>query len=128
MRRIRVFSVVLLLAMVMCLSACGKSDKKMIVGTWNTTSNFEDQTTVIFNENGTFKWIRHSTLGDVTSSGKFVLDEKTKSLTMYPSDNTDNTNADAAKEWTFSYTFAEDTLTFHNASTKQLAYTFSKQK
>lgn len=128
MRRIRVLSWVLVLAMVLCLSACGKTDKKKIVGTWNTTANFEDITTVIFNENGTFKWIRHSSLGDVESSGKFELDEKTKSLTMYPSDNTNSGDGTDAAEWAFSYTFAEDTLTFHNASTKQLAYTFSKQK
>ena len=126
MRRIRVLSVVLILAMVMCLSACGKSDKKKIVGTWNTTSNFEDQTTVVFNDNGTFKWVRHSTLGDVSSAGKYELDEKKKSLLMYPNETADDPDGNSAKEWAFSYSFAEDTLTFYKANTKAIAYSFKK--
>ena len=126
-RRNRVLAVVLLLAMAVCLSACGSSDKKNLVGTWSTVSKFEDKVNVTFNDNGTFTWEHQSTLGNVTTTGKYALNEKNKILTMYPDKDTNDMNSANGKEWNFSYMFTSDRITFYNTDTKEAVYNFQKK-
>lgn len=128
MRLIRVISVALLLALVMCLTACGSSDKKKFVGTWVTDSKFDEQVTVTFNEDGTFKWVRNLTLGAVETTGKFELDEKEKYLTMYPNRNPDDTIGTSENEWGFRYVLDSEYLTFYKMYSEEPVYALRRQK
>lgn len=129
MRRIRVISVVIMFALVMCLTACSNdSGKKQFVGTWVSTPMSGDNVTVTFYEDGTFKWVRHLTLGDAETTGRFSPDEKEKYLTMYPNRDPDDKIGTSENEWGFWYVVNTDYMTFYKSYSEEPVYTFNKQK
>lgn len=126
-RYIRDFFAVFLLLSVICLCACGDSGKKQFVGTWVTTGQYDDNVTATFNADGTFKWVRHLTLGDAVTTGRFEPDEKEHYLTMYPDRDPDDKIGTSELEWGFSYVVTADYMTFYKYYSEDPVYAFKRQ-
>ena len=127
-RRIRISFTVFLLLAAVCLCACSSDPKKQFVGTWVTTGQYDDNCTVTFNADGTYKWVRHLTLGDAVNTGRYEPDEKEQYLTLYPDKDPNSKVPFSENELGFSYVVTSDYITFYKAYSKEPVYAFKRQK
>ena len=127
-RRISISITVFLLLAAVCLCSCTSDPKKQFVGTWVTTKQYDDNCTVTFNADGTYKWVRHLTLGDAVNTGRYEPDEKEHYLTLYPDKDPNSKVPFGENELGFSYVVTSDYMTFYKAYSKDPAYAFQRQK
>ena len=128
-RRIRAFSVIVILSLVLLLSACGEdSDKKMFVGTWVTTAPTEENITITFNSDGTLKWTDYIGGTPMVTTGKYTFEKSEKYVTIYPDKDPNDKMPFNPNEWGFQYVVTADHLTFYKkAYSEDPWYCFKRQ-
>ena len=127
--RIKAFSVIVLLALSMLLSACGgDSDKKLIVGTWVTTAPTEEKKTVTFNADGTLVWTDYIGGSALVTTGRYEFEKSEKYITIYPDKDPNDKMPFNPNEWGFQYTITADTLTFYKTAYREEPWYYFKRQ
>lgn len=128
-RRIKAFSVIVILALTMLLSACGgDSDSKLIVGTWSTIAPTEEKITVTFNKDGTLVWTDYLGTATFVTTGRYEFEKSEKYITIYPDKDPNDKMPFNPNEWGFQYTISSDYLTFYKkAYSEEPWYCFKRQ-
>ena len=128
-KHIKAFSVIVILALTMLLSACGgDSDSKLIVGTWSTIAPTEEKITVTFNKDGTLVWTDYLGTATFVTTGRYEFEKSEKYITIYPDKDPNDKMPFNPNEWGFQYTVSSDYLTFYKkAYSEEPWYYFKKQ-